>query len=306
MPQIFSVHVLRTVQSCMKFKPLRLSFASSQISCLDQIRYSSHKSAKALKARKTTRAAKPESQKVPEKKATIASIPNKTQAAAVPAPGAQAMPQFMTLAENLAKSRKPTLLYKKNHGRFIIGCYCMAGLGLFVMANSYYANIVLPIGVKTWVKVTHFIGIALVGVVSIAFLIYPTRLIRSIHAVPLRVSPHAQPTLKLDIESTNFIPFLRPIRTITPLNEVYLSRKLAGQSTLSSKWIKPTGALARLGYHINNASERAFLTAKNMVTRQKFVPMHIKSKSFGLVLNEEGWQWEKNGLNRLVGIKRKW
>ena len=127
------------------------------------------------------------------------------------------------------------------------------------------------------------------------------RLIRSIHAIPYRRSPGSPPSVKLDIRSNNVLSFLPPLKTQATLDEIYLTRSLTESMPLLEE-ATPEGKLERFTRNFFRPLE----ILQSAITREKIVPVRVKSLLLDLHIHKDGWQWEKRGLDRLLGSDKKW
>ena len=140
----------------------------SPIPLPSHVRHSSHKSLKAIKARKGT---PPKSTPKPKVNA-----PDKAPEPKAKAPDTLfSLPSFVPLEAQLGSLPHPTLLYQKSHWRIALLCYAFTGIGVWVMFNNYQVNIVRPVGIPEWVKKAHYVGIAFIGIGVAAAFVYPAR-----------------------------------------------------------------------------------------------------------------------------------
>ena len=68
----------------------------------------------------------------------------------------------------------------------------------------------------------------------------------------------------------------------------------------------PGGAFDRFVQALAVGQAKTFRAVREFITREKIVPVHIKSRHLSLGIYEDGWQWEERGLDRLLGSDKKW
>ena len=88
------------------------------------------------------------------------------------------------------------------------------------------------------------------------------------------------------------------------LEDVYLGRKMT-YPPIPKEEI-PKGAFDKFVQALAVGQAKMFRAIREFITREKLVPVHIKSSYLNLWIHEGGWQWEKRGLNRLIGSDKKW
>ena len=130
-------------------------------------------------------------------------------------------------------------------------------------------------------------------------------MIRSIHAIPYRPTPESLPSVKLQIQSNNILTFLPAIKTEVLLNEICLDRKLT-PSTEPVREELPEGAFAKFAHALSTGPSRIFYSLKSTLTMEKIVLVSVKSSYLGFKLRDDGWQWERGGLNRLIRANKQW
>lgn len=131
------------------------------------------------------------------------------------------------------------------------------------------------------------------------------RLIRSIYCIPYRPGPDSPPTVKLRIQSNGLLSFLLPpLKTEVTLVDVYLGRKMAHPPIAMEE--VPEGAFDKFVQALAVGQAKIFRSIREFITREKIVPLHIRSSYLGLGFHEDGWQWKKRGLDRLIGSDKKW
>lgn len=132
-------------------------------------------------------------------------------------------------------------------------------------------------------------------------------MIRSIHAIPYRPIPESLPSVRLQIQSNNILSFLPAIKTEVPLNEIYLGRKLTPlMATQPVQEVLPEGTFAKFTHALSTGPSRIFYSLKSTLTKEKIVPVSVKSSYLRFKLRDDGWQWERRGLDRLIGTDKKW
>ena len=136
-----------------------------------QLRYSSHKSAKARKALSSLKQGL--QPRKPRASTQTTFKPNITPpiATKIHPP----FPNALTLEEQLAGLQEPTLLYRKSYWKIALTSSVIAGLGLGAIYNSYYSYIVVPVDTPAWIRATHYATIVLMGIAVAAVLVYPAR-----------------------------------------------------------------------------------------------------------------------------------
>ena len=130
-----------------------------------------------------------------------------------------------------------------------------------------------------------------------------TRLIRQIHAVPYRRTPESRPGIQILVTRNNLLPFLPPLKRTVPVDEIYLARRLKPAAQVIAE--DDRAPFQKLVESLAEIPLKSFLAAKHFVTREQYVPVRIKSNSWALSLHEEGWQWENNGLEKVIGTTKK-
>jgi len=130
-------------------------------------------------------------------------------------------------------------------------------------------------------------------------------MIRSINAIPYRPTPQSLPSIKLQIRSNSILSFLPAIKTEVPLNEICLGRKLT-PSTQPVQEESPEGAFAKFAHALSTGPSRIFYSLKSTLTKEKIIPVSVKSSYLRFKLRDDGWQWERSGLDRLIGTDKKW
>lgn len=62
---------------------------------------------------------------------------------------------------------------------------------------------------------------------------------------------------------------------------------------------------AKLVHLLSMTPYKLFKGTKEAITREKLVPVNVKSSYLKLVIHEDGWQWEPRGIDRLIGTDKK-
>lgn len=99
--------------------------------------------------------------------------------------------------------------------------------------------------------------------------------------------------------------FLPEIKTEVPLDEICLGRKLTPSMQPVQEEL-PERALARFAHALSTGPSRIFYSLKSTLTKEKIVPVSVKSSYLRFKLRDDGWQWERRGLDRLIGTDNKW
>ncbi|KAF8433420.1 hypothetical protein BGX38DRAFT_1333766 [Terfezia claveryi] len=293
------------------------------------VRYASHKSSKAMKAMKSLKKTEPAKPSVPKPSVPKISLPKPTvpkpsvpkptvpkakttrpaptkEAAKSQEPSVAITPEsYILLEQQLGSKAGPTVLYRKSHWKLVLGCYAMTATGIWAGLDYYYVNIMAPVGVPNWVTWTHYVGVFFISIGVVITFMYPARMIRSIHAIPYRPTPESLPSIKLQIQSNNILSFLPAIKTEAPLNEICLGRKLSLSRQPVQEEI-PEGAFAKFVHALSTGPSRIFYSLKSTLTKERIVPVTVKSSFLRFKLRDDGWQWERRGLDRLIGTDKKW
>ncbi|KAI5810099.1 hypothetical protein DFH27DRAFT_538098 [Peziza echinospora] len=271
------------------------------------IRCSSKKSAKAVKALQAS------------KKATIPKThpasgpPPKTTPAAKAQVVVKKPPQvqetikgnYYSLASKLGERSEPTLLYSRPLLKHNLACYGIGSMAFYLVYNTWDMNLRNPSNVarSKVFQIISYVSMGLYTVVGVAAFGVSMRMIRSIRAVPYRPTPQSPPSVRILVIRNNILAIFPPIRSLVPLEDIYLQRSLRPKPTLS---LKGLSNFQKAVQFIKMAPFRLFIAGKEFFSRDRCVVVFLRPQWFNLVLHEDGFQWEKDGLERLLGTKQKW
>ncbi|KAI9800196.1 MAG: hypothetical protein M1825_004180 [Sarcosagium campestre] len=226
--------------------------------------------------------------------------------------------QFRTIADILAARSSPTILYQApSHSAYIIGSYvsgffCLSYAGYHFIAHYMQPPPDLP----GWV--TAAFGIVCFGMTCMGtwLLLAPSKLIRSIAAVPIRTSP---PSVKVEIGLRRWlpIPFLKP-RVVHALPaKLSLNPRLHVPAPPRPR---PSDVLReeqrQLEYerehlfsapfrHFGQALKHGFNATRRVWTREGFSHVRVQGQKGIMKLDRQGgWALDEGkALDRLLNVK---
>lgn len=134
-----------------------------------------------------------------------------------------------SLAHDLT-SQGPVLLYASpKHGLFYLMSYLCGGgflLGSLIIAQDVLKDRDDRPKLSWWVKALSSVQVLGVTAIGTAFLLAPTKLIRTIKLVPGLTSAQA-PSFEFQIQRA--LPFLRPDKLEAPISSVSITRRVVGE-----------------------------------------------------------------------------
>lgn len=142
--------------------------------------------------------------------------------------GPYVAPPSPVYAAQLAQKTTPTLLYEApNHfwftfSAFNAGAFCMA----YTAVQYYSVYLHPPPDLAWWVPHAYGLICLTMGAVGTYWLRWPSRIIRSITALP---TPDRNfQTLKLEVSTRRLLPFLPWRKTVVPMHEFTVPAKVTG------------------------------------------------------------------------------
>ncbi|KAI9755374.1 MAG: hypothetical protein M4579_004303 [Chaenotheca gracillima] len=240
--------------------------------------------------------------------------------------------QTQSFADTLAIRSSPTLLYQAPPYRaFILGSYAFSFFCFSYAGWNFYQHYLFPPpGLATWVPIAFGVVCIFMTGFGTWLLLGPSRIIRSISAIPLRspsahslTTPRGAP-LNLEIELFPVLPGISPRRRIIiPPSSFNLSSRLYqpyADPEAALRYITPReAALAReaeIKYdrehimtvpfrHLSQALFKVFVSLRRVWTREGFTRVFVQGRK-GVWKLDAGGGWamdEGRALDRLVKIR---
>ncbi|KAL8923346.1 MAG: hypothetical protein Q9172_003187 [Xanthocarpia lactea] len=198
------------------------------------------------------------------------------------------------------------------------GCY---GVGLLIVGWIAHTTSLIhtwtPVKYGPYLKVGYYSMLAMAGAVATMYIIRPFRIIKTIQAVPITLTPN-QKSLHLQIESTRMFPFIKPKTVSIPVNDATLSRPLFlershGQSsnTLEARRRLEAEKLRKLwqgnffllpfrqlGFHLS----KGFRGLKDAFMKNPFIYLRAKGFTNSWKLDKEtGWALDDGrAIDRII------
>ncbi|KAI9838535.1 MAG: hypothetical protein M1819_004844 [Sarea resinae] len=289
-------------------------------------------------------ARKPSSKKAPSahQQPAAATASKKAATGTISSPPPPKTTRYQSFADSLALRPEPTLLYRAPpHGLYITGCYAFGGFCFIYAGYNFYTMYLRPpASLPKWVPMAFGAVCFTMACFGTYCVLGASRLIRTIHAIPIRASTTttstgaAKPTLTLQITTTPLLPYLhRPRPVLTPPSTLSLSAPLIStiptpppppptttpqthpqqhqqsQQNQQQQQQQPPPPQAQtpprfLSHPLKSISYWSFRTLSGfrlVWTREGFVKVAVRGRNGTWKMDKEGWV--SDGFERLMRTK---